>query len=152
MCGINLLTLVSASTYSIWYRQPLGIFSGVLMYDLFTETRLDTLVIELPLGSRQKEQKETFDWTCARVKFGWEDTRDDDHVDRRKQHRQRAATGLGLAAIQCQRLDNTVIICFSGQERRWVGWSGWNQSGFEISTCYLDDVVALNKKFNLCFD
>lgn len=45
------------------------IFSGILIYALFTETRLDTFVTQSPLGSPQKKQKETFDWTCARVKF-----------------------------------------------------------------------------------
>lgn len=54
----------------IAFRQPCGIFSGFLMLDPFTETRFDTLVIELPLGNQRKKQKETLDWTCARAKFG----------------------------------------------------------------------------------
>lgn len=57
------------------------------MKDPFTKTRLDTLVIELPLGSPQTKQKETFDWRCAKVNFGQEDTRKDVHVSLRKLHR-----------------------------------------------------------------
>lgn len=47
-------------------QAPCDIFCGFLMSDLFTKARLDTLVIELPLGNLQKKQREAFDWTHAR--------------------------------------------------------------------------------------